>query len=143
MMSPTGEPNLLIGATCRSPSARGPGAVHLEHLVRVLRAPRHGPRHYLRSDGVKLVFEARHDPEIAASTPQAPEEVVVLPGARPHKPPVCRDDVHREHIIATPAEPAREVAKAPPEREPGNARGRKEAEDCGQAVELGLAVQVT
>lgn len=114
-------------------------AVQLEDVVGVLRRPCDRAGHHLGADEVEPVLETGDDPEVAATAPQAPEQLVVLLLTRTYDTPVRRDDLHRSDVVATPAEPAREVTEPAPQGEACDACAGDEAKHRRETVELRLA----
>jgi hypothetical protein len=95
-----------------------------------------------RSHLVQLELEARDDPEVAAPAAQPPEELGVRALRDVQQPPVGGDDVGADEVVAGEAVLTHQPADAAAQREAGNARRRNEAAGGGQAVRLGLVVDI-
>src|SRR5262245_49326520 len=88
------------------------------------------------------VEERGDDAEIAAATAQAPEEIGVALGARGDDCAHGRDDLGGEEIVAGEAVFAHQPADAAAEREAGDAGARDDAGRYGQAMDVGLTIDV-
>jgi hypothetical protein len=95
-----------------------------------------------RPDLVQAVLEGGDDAEVAAASPEAPEEVRVLALAGAHEARVGRHHVRGHQVVAGQAEAAIEPADAAAEREARDAGGRDHAAGRRQAERLGLAVEL-
>lgn len=88
------------------------------------------------------VIEAGDDAEVAATAPQAPEQIRVLVFAGMHQPAVGGHHVHAGHVVRGPAPTPGQIAEAAAQGQARNAGGRDETEHGREAVQLGLAIQV-
>src|SRR3974377_2138660 len=90
---------------------------------------------------MELELEGGHHAEVAATTPQCPEEVRILLLARPH--PLCAgEDGGEEEIVDGQSEFARGPAKAATEREASNTGCRVDAKRRGEGECLRFLVEV-
>ena len=96
-----------------------------------------------RADWVQPVLEGGDDAEVSAPAPQAPEQIRVLLGAGGQEPPISRDDVGGEQVVAGQPVLALQPADSTAEREPGDPGGRDRATGGGQPEGLGLPVELT
>ena len=117
-------------------------AEQLEHLAAPPRRPRDRAADDLRAHRVERVVEAGHHAEVAAAAAQPPEQIGVL-ASRSRGPPARRRSPRpSRHVVAGPAEAARQVAEPAAQREAGDAGRGDESQHRGEAVHLGLAVHV-
>ena len=91
---------------------------------------------------MRAELERRHDAEVAAAAAQRPEQVGVLLGARVHLRAVGEHDVGADQAVDRQAVAPRQVAEAPAEREPADARGRDDPRRRRAAVLGGRAVDL-
>src|ERR1700692_3107651 len=56
-------------------------------------------QHNCGSNGIRLIFEGGCYPEVAASSAQRPEQILIFGPAGYEQFPVCRDEVYREQIV--------------------------------------------
>ena len=96
----------------------------------------------VRIERVRAERERRHDAEVAASAPQAPEQVRVLVRARTDGLAGREDDIRRDEVVDRQAVPARQPADAAAQREPGDPRPGYDADRHGEAVRLGGSIDV-
>jgi hypothetical protein len=85
---------------------------------------------------VQPELELSHDPEVAAATAQAPEQVGVVGFGRPHDVPAGGDRFEGRHVVARQPVLAREPAHAAAEGEPADAGVRHVAPCRRQPVLL-------
>src|SRR5262249_16584707 len=93
-------------------------------------------------DRMQPVLEPRDHAEVAAPTPQSPIKIGVLLGARPHHLAGGGDHLRGYEIVGGEPVLAHEPAEPAAERETGDAARGNHAAGCGQAVELGFAVEI-
>src|SRR3954452_21795216 len=91
---------------------------------------------------MELELEGGHDAEIAAATPQCPEQVLVLLLARANELGVSRDDVGRDQIVDGQSELAGGPAETATERKAGDTGRRVDAERRDEPEPLRLLVEV-
>ncbi len=87
-----------------------------------------------RRDRVQLEVERGHDAEVAASAPEAPEQIGVLVGGRDHLASVRGHHLGLDEVVAGEPELPLEPAAAAAEREPGDAGRRHAPAGDGEAV---------
>jgi len=95
------------------------------------------------SHGMKQIFKGRHDPEIAAAAANAPKQVRVFGCARLQQPAVRSHDFGCHQIVARQTMFAAELAKAAPDRQPGNACVGVDPHRRGQAMSLRCRVELS
>jgi hypothetical protein len=121
---------------------RRPVAEEAQHRPGVGGRVEDRPRVHGRPHRVERQLERRDDPEVPAAAAEAPEELGVLRLGGPDDPPVGRDHVGREQVVARKAVLAHQPADPAAEREPADAGGRDEAPRGREPVRLGLVVDV-
>ena len=96
-----------------------------------------------RAHRMEPVLERGDYPEVRAGAPHAPEEIRVLVLARGEDTSVRGDDLDGEQVVGREAVSTHQVAEAATERVTGDAgRGHRPAGD-GEAVKLGLPIQLS
>ena len=120
----------------------GERPVGAQDLVGSVERPRDQPAVDGRTHLVQAEGERGDDAEVGAGAANRPEQLAVLVAAGAPCPPVGRDDLHLEQVVDRPAEPARQVAEAPAERQARHPDLRDEAQRRGQPMQLRLAVHL-
>ncbi|MCY1544218.1 hypothetical protein D9M68_800820 [compost metagenome] len=91
---------------------------------------------------MSLEDEAGDDPEIAAATPERPEEVRVLGGAGGPERAIGQHDICRDKIVYGQATLPCQIAGAAAKRQPADPGGRDDAEGHGEAKGMCRMVDV-
>ena len=120
----------------------GEVAVGGQHLLGPLRAPDDQAAGDDRADLVQAEAEPGDHPEVAAATPQRPEQLGVLLAVGDADLAVGGDDLDLGEVVDRPAEAAGQIAKAAAQGQAGHAGLGHEAEHRGQPVRLGGLVDV-
>src|SRR5512143_3463936 len=91
---------------------------------------------------MELELEAGDDTEVAATTTQSPEQVIIFRCAGVHLTAIRRNDFRREQVVdghtVLSAKPAGTAAK----RQTSHTRGRVDTQRCGETVHLCGRVEV-
>src|SRR5262249_54732748 len=106
------------------------------------RVEQHACQHH-GTHGMQLVLEGGNHAEVAATTPEAPEEVRVLAGADVAELAVGGDEIGGNEVVAGQTVPARQPANTAPQGEAGNAGVGIGTAGGSQAESLGFMVEFT
>lgn len=90
---------------------------------------------------MQLKLELGHDTEVAATTPQSPEQIVVLVGSGPQPAPVGGDHLSRDEVVRGQTEQRRQPAHPATQRETAHAGVADDSGRYRQAMCLGGSVQ--
>ncbi len=92
---------------------------------------------------VQLELEGRDHPEVAAATPQRPEQILVLSGAGRTHLTVGGDHLGREQVVEAEAIAPSQVTDAAAQSEPGHTGSGNDATGGGQPEGMGGVVEIT
>ena len=95
----------------------------------------------VRPHFMERVFERRRDAEIAAAAANRPEQIRVFIGARPHHTTIGHHQLGRTKVIERQSVLGHQPAETAAKRQPRNTGDPDNAAGCGQAMELGFAIE--
>ena len=116
--------------------------IETQDVDRVLGRPEHRPGHDGGADGVQRESERADDAEVPPTAPQRPEQVRVVMGRRPDDVALGGDHLGVHQVVDGEPVLAHEPADAAPEAQAADSGVPDDAARCGQAVCLGLVVDV-
>src|SRR5207237_10480284 len=95
-----------------------------------------------RSHCVQAILERRGDPEVAAATANAPEQLGVLVLTHAQNAAVGSDEFHRGEIVEGESILAHQPSDTATEGETRNSRGRHDPSGGSEPMQLRLAVEL-
>ncbi len=117
-------------------------AVALEHRLGIVELEEHRAAHDV-ADLVELKLEVRNDPEIATTTAQCPEEILILVVAGGHLAAVSQHDIGRQQVVDRKADASRQVSDATAQRQATHPGRRDDAAGRGETERIGCMVDIT
>ena len=95
----------------------------VQHLSRICHRPRQYAGEHDRSQGVELILEGRDDPKVAATAPEAPEQVGMLVLTRYEELAIRRDHIAGHQAVDREPKATHQVADPAPQSEPAGRYG--------------------
>src|SRR5215208_3521933 len=117
-------------------------AVALDHVFRIVDRVEGQPGQHHRAQLVEAKLIGGHDPEVAAPTTDAPEEILVLLLTRREEPAIGSYHIHRGQVVAGQPPLRRGPAVAASKREAADAGRRHPPPRSGEPEELCLPIEL-